>query len=80
MQGYHFIDKDLFHAVLEKILLAHESQEIKSALEVLHFRSCIWGMGAETEERGVRIELTWPSAGYARHLPKGVGPQQYGQT
>lgn len=68
------------HAVLEKILLPHESQEPESALEVLHFRRCVWGMRAETAGRGVRVELALPSAGYVRHLLKGVGPWQHEQT
>lgn len=75
MQGSHFIDRDPFHAVLEKIMLPHESQEPESALEVLHFRRCVWGMEAETAGRGGRVECALPSAGYVRHLLKGVGSQ-----
>jgi len=60
--------------VLQKILLLHESQEPAFALEVSHFRRCIWGMEARTAKRGVRVELTLCSTGYVRHLLKGVGP------
>ena len=80
VQGSHFIDRDPFHAVLEKILLPHESQEPESALEVLHFRRCVWGTGTENAGRGVRVELALPCTGYVRHLLKGVGPQQHEQT
>lgn len=74
------LTETLFRAVLEKILLSRETQEPESALEVLHFRGCVCGMGAETAGRGVRAELALPSAGDVRHRLKGLDPQQHEQT
>lgn len=80
VQHSHFTDRSPSDALLEKILLHHESQESEFSLWVLCFKRCVYGMGPEAAGRGMRGKLMLPIMGYIRQLLKGVGPWKQEQT